>query len=172
VSGTIVIVTGPPGVGKTTAASAVAASYDRSAIVTGDHFFDALQSGRIEPWLPESHSQNIDVLDITLDTASGYASRGWTTVLEGIFGPWFLDTITERLADHEVHYAVLMSDLERCLSRFTQRDPGVGDDAARKMHHEFSTASIDAKHIIDASGSAEATSAELMRAIEGGRVQL
>jgi cytidylate kinase len=51
------IVTGPPGAGKSTVARALATRFDRSALVEGDAFFAFVASGAIPPWLPESQDQ-------------------------------------------------------------------------------------------------------------------
>ena len=53
--GSLLIVTGPPGAGKSTVAKLLAASMPRSVLVQGDAFFGFLANGAIDPWLPESH---------------------------------------------------------------------------------------------------------------------
>ncbi len=90
----VLILSGSPGVGKSTVAPIIAADFTSSAVVRADDFFDYLASGFIAPWLPESDAQNIEVVKITTRAAAGYARAGWTTVLEGIIGPWFLDIAT------------------------------------------------------------------------------
>lgn len=50
--GSLLIVTGPPGAGKSTAAALLAERYDPSALVEGDVFHAFLRCGAIEPWLP------------------------------------------------------------------------------------------------------------------------
>lgn len=167
----VIIVTGPPGVGKSTVSAALADTFDRSALVSGDQFFSTLRSGFVEPWLPQSHQQNVDVMDITLDTAAAYAERGWTTVLDGIVGPWFLDVVRHRLRPLQVHYAVLMASLDTCRSRFVDRDGGTGETAT-KMHHEFTSSGVEARHIVEAAAGPEATLKLLTTAIGDGRLLL
>ena len=57
-SGRLVVISGPPGAGKSTVARLLADRYDPSALVEGDAFFAFLARGAIEPWLPESNEQN------------------------------------------------------------------------------------------------------------------
>jgi len=51
----LIIVTGPPGAGKSTASEGVAAQFNPAAVVAGDAFFDFLRQGRIAPWEAEAH---------------------------------------------------------------------------------------------------------------------
>ena len=58
--GRIVIMTGPPGTGKTTVSSIVARESDleKSAHMHTDDFYHGLYKGAIPPYLPESQEQN------------------------------------------------------------------------------------------------------------------
>jgi predicted kinase len=140
VAAPILILTGPPGVGKSTVAARVATAFEPSAIVRGDDFLAYLAEGFIPPHLPQSHDQNTAVMDITLRAAAGYARNGWTTVLEGLVGPWFLPAVEAVAADTGMpfHYAVLMADVDICVARFTARE-GTTDraDMAARMHGQF-----------------------------------
>src|SRR6266513_952624 len=67
----LVIVTGPPGAGKSTVARLLGYRFERSVVVEGDAFFAFLARGAIPPWLPESHAQN----EIVTEAAAGAAGR-------------------------------------------------------------------------------------------------
>src|SRR5262249_10993711 len=54
----LVVVTGPPGAGKSTVARALAEKFEPSVLVAGDAFFAFLAGGATEPWLPAAHRQN------------------------------------------------------------------------------------------------------------------
>jgi adenylate kinase family enzyme len=54
----LLIVSGPPGAGKSTLAAALAGELPRSVLVSGDQFFRFLATGAIEPWSLESAEQN------------------------------------------------------------------------------------------------------------------
>jgi hypothetical protein len=56
--GSLLVITGPPGAGKSTLARVMADIAGRSVLVEGDAFFAFLASGRVDPWLPGSHEQN------------------------------------------------------------------------------------------------------------------
>ena len=122
---TVLIVTGAPGVGKTTAARILATRSDRAVHLEADLFFDFIRSGYVEPWKAESYEQNSSVMRIVAAAAAGYAAAGYFTIVDGIILPaWFLEPLREALVDagHAVAYAVLRAPLEVCASRARRRD--------------------------------------------------
>ncbi|MDW3219667.1 MAG: AAA family ATPase [Acidimicrobiales bacterium] len=157
----LIILTGPPGTGKSTAAERLSATFDRSALVGGDFFLEALRAGKIEPWLPASHDQNTRVMEITARTARDYATAGWTTVLEGIVGPWFLPTVLAEVGALEVHYLVLTAPLDVCRTRVRIRSRGSMSAIVEKMHAEFETHAPDDRHLVDADRPREEIVADL-----------
>src|SRR3954447_1613213 len=84
----LLVVTGPPGVGKSTIAALVADRLPQSALIEGDAFFAFLRQGAIEPWLPESQTQN-EIVTEAAAVATGRFARDYATVYDGVMGPWF-----------------------------------------------------------------------------------
>lgn len=70
---TVLILTGPPGVGKTTTAALLADRHGPAVHLESDVFFRFIRSGYVEPWRSESHEQNRVVMGIVGEAAAAYA---------------------------------------------------------------------------------------------------
>jgi predicted ABC-type ATPase len=148
--GSLLIVTGPPGAGKSTVAAEIVERHEPSALVEGDTFFGFLRRGAIDPWLPESEAQN-DAVTAAAGRATGeFVRGGFATVFAGIVGPWYLDHFCNQAGLERVDYCVLLPTEDRCLERVRQRaDHGFRDGpATSKMHVEFAAATVGSRHVL------------------------
>lgn len=109
--GELVIVSGPPGAGKSTVAAALAARRDPSVLVEGDAFFRFLHRGRVDPWLTEAHGQNIIVGEAAAAATARFAAGPFWTIYDGVVEPWALETFTA-MGAAPIHYVVLLPDIE------------------------------------------------------------
>jgi hypothetical protein len=148
----LLVVTGPPGAGTSTAAALLAARSEPSVLVAGDAFFGFLARGAIAPWLPASHAQNETVTEAAGAAAGRYALGGLVTVYDGVVGPWFLPTFLAATGLDGLDDAVVLPPVERCVERVaTRTGHGFTDEpATRKMHAEFAAAAaaVDARHLL------------------------
>lgn len=121
----VLILTGPPGAGKSTIASVLAQRAAVGVHLESDRFFDFIRGGHLEPWKPESQKQNEVVMGVVGQAAATYAEAGYFTVIDGIVLPrWFLGPLREtlRTAGFRVVYVVLWAPLAVCTSRVDARE--------------------------------------------------
>ena len=159
-AGSITIVTGCPGTGKTTVAARLASASTRGLHLETDPFY-GFPAHPIDPTQPESHAQNTTILRAIGRAAGAFAEGGYDVFVDGIVGPWFLPTfLTEIPAGTEVHYVVLEAPLGQALERVRQRQ-GSGESAkVEHMHRAFQELGEYAGCALDASRADPATLAE------------
>ncbi|MHB8293442.1 MAG: ATP-binding protein [Acidimicrobiales bacterium] len=178
----LIVVTGPPGAGKSTVAQVLSKLFDPSALVAGDDFFAFIDQGYIAPWTAEAHHQNEVVVGAAAAASGRLAVGGYTVVYDGVIGPWFLDTFGAVTGLERLHYAMLLPPERVCVERVRSRTGhGFTDlDAARHMYHEFANAEVAGRHVIKSGVAAEAAASSifemvldgsLIRAIEGSSLR-
>ncbi|MEU8513863.1 zeta toxin family protein [Kitasatospora sp. NPDC048722] len=86
--GQVIVLTGPPGAGKSTVSALLADRLTPSVHLHGDDFWHYIKQGRLPPHLPEAHRQNQVVLEVLVAAAFGYAAGGYHVVYDGVVGPW------------------------------------------------------------------------------------
>lgn len=145
----MVVVTGPPGAGKSTVARLLVDRYDPSALVLGDQFFGFLRNGAVSPWLSAAHAQNAAVIRAA-GAACGRLSEHCRVVYDGILGPWFLPEFTKASGRGRLHYAVLLPPLDVCLERVRSRTEHDFTDVSAAVHmwHQFQGAGTGPRHVV------------------------
>jgi predicted ABC-type ATPase len=173
--GSLLVVTGPPGAGKSTVARLIAERFESSVLVEGDAFFAFLCAGAIEPWLTESHAQNGVVTDAAAAATASFVTGGYDTVYDGVMGPWFLPAFARRLGLAELDYVVLLPSEEECAERVRSRvGHGFSDDAAaRFMHGQFSADRPASGQVVESDRlDADAIAAEVIRRRAAGDLRV
>ena len=179
-SGAVLILTGPPGAGKSTVADILARQSEQPAVhLHTDDFYDRyIKSGYVLPWLPESQKQNETVTRAIAASASAYAEGGYLTIIDGIVGPWFLAPFRDAAAAKNIplHYAVLRpASADVTFARVQARGThGLkAEGPVRDLYRQFADLGAFERYTFDAGAmSAEETAAALRQKIASGVFRL
>lgn len=161
--GELVVVTGPPGAGKSSVSEQLADKFRPSALVAGDSFFAMIRQGYIVPWLPQARHQNSVIIEAA-GAAAGRLAEVCCVVYDGVLGPWFLPTFLSATGLSYLHYAILLPPLEVCLERVRHRvGHGFSDlPVTRDMYQQFDDAAVATRHLITEPDDDPARLAELI----------
>ena len=82
--------------------------------------------------------------------ATAVFAADYDTVYDGVLGPWQLDDFMRSGSIDALDYAIVLPPVDICVERVAARlGHGFSDEAAaRHMHAEFATATIDHRHVL------------------------
>ena len=175
----IVIVSGPPGAGKSTVAKRLAegAPGPLAVHMHTDDFYAYIKKGYVEPWKPQSRAQNIAVMNGLAATAAAFAVGGYEVLVDGIVGPWFFDPWKSEAQAKgvDLRFVVLRPEEAATVARAVAREdhPMRDADVVRFMWKQFADMGELETHAVDSTNeSPEATAAALRARLDAGEFRL
>ena len=142
--GSIVVISGPVGAGKTTVAKApVRAATEPTAYLEGEVFWSFLAKP-----VPGARLKNFQtIMRAMTRAAAADAADGYETILDFSIPPAFLARAATRLAGTKLNFVVLKPAQAVCASRAASRQDGVIPDYAAHVDL-YAMFDVDARHII------------------------
>jgi predicted kinase len=173
--GSLIVVTGAPGVGKTTISHLVAATFERSVHLRADDFMASVVSGWVDPNLPAAAAQNEAVGGALAVSAMGFAQDGYTTVVDGYLFPDGVDGLAAACTARDLacHYVVLRADLDTCWARASARGEGrwpLEYEPFAAVHARFAALELDDRYEVDAASTPDDVRDAVLDAFRAGRL--
>ncbi len=135
--GSIVIVTGPVGAGKTTVARELTASAASGvAFIEGDTYWSHIVNE--EPGQDRNAAFRMIMRAMTA-SARHYERDGYEVILDFSIPPWYLDAIRALLTGKPFDYVIVRPSLAVCVARAAARSAGAIADYApyRELYDTF-----------------------------------
>lgn len=153
--GRLIIVTGPPGSGKSTIARSLARAWPAPAAlhIHSDDLWTYFVKGYIPPWTPPAADQNAVVMRAMAAQGAALAAGGYPVMFDGVVGTWFLDPYRDaaQAAGARLDYLVLRPDRETTIARGVARESHPMRDPAviGAMWDQFADMGALEPHVLD-----------------------
>ncbi len=147
----VFIVSGPPGVGKSSVSSMIASSLPRSALINGDQVYHMVLGGHKPPW--ESEEQVSLCMKNISDLAVNFLNAGMDVVIDFVIFPVEAMAIASTVLNScnaETHYAILVADLSTIRRRDESRKEKMGS-RVEEVLREFAQEKLMDRYSIDTS---------------------
>ena len=113
------ILTGPPGVGKTTISNELAKSLDKSVLIEGDDIYNQVVSSHVSPWKEGNHLEIF--WKICLNIIDIYLKNNYNVIFNYIISPENLNILKTKFKNYTLRFSVLLANKETLLARDSKR---------------------------------------------------
>ncbi|HWD26208.1 MAG TPA: AAA family ATPase [Rhizomicrobium sp.] len=118
----VLLISGPPGAGKTTVAKALAKAATRPVVHIEGDAFNAFLPLDVKP--PMMRRQRLSAMQAMMAAARPFSRAGQDTIVDFSIGPWFLPGVMPFLRDTPLDYVILYPPKAICAARAAARKDG------------------------------------------------
>ena len=146
----VYIISGPPGVGKSSVSNELAYTFNKSAVIEGDSIYLMIRSGLVAPWEDDGYYMDL-FWDNIISITNNLVDRDITVIIEYVIFEEQIKKIKEFLKKKQMRlkYCVLLAEeqtlKERDLSREEIQRTG---DLSIKSRNEFLSKNINQDHLL------------------------
>ena len=146
----VYIISGPPGVGKSSVSNELAYTFNKSAVIEGDRIYLMIRNGLVAPWEDDGYYMDL-FWDNIISITNNLVDRDITVVIEYVIFEEQIKKIKEFLKKKQMRlkYCVLLAEeqtlKERDLSREEIQRTG---DLSIKSRNEFLSKNINKNNLI------------------------
>ncbi len=157
----LIVLTGPPGAGKTSVGEEIAKRFPCSVFFSLDTIRHFVKSGYLDPWRDAAADQLQLSESIAAEMIRRYTETGYVVIVDGIFFDDQLQKLKREFDD--VHGFVLLPSLETAIRRDRTR-PAAHQEPERShiLHRDYSGATFSDFKVLD---STEQTLRETVDAV-------
>lgn len=144
----IYIITGPPGVGKSTISKKIAELKNRSVLIEGDDIYHQVVGGYIQAWKQGNHLKTF--WKVCINTIKTYLEDGFDVVFNYIVTPENLELIKNEFQKFTIKFVVLLVDENTLLLRDKERPEDCQiKERCVTLLNSFKNEKYDIKNILD-----------------------
>lgn len=141
----IVVISGPPGVGKTVVIKQMCRKLSKAAHISVDKLRKFVRAGYCSPdkWTKAAEQQYRLAHKNTLDLARNFSNEGYLVFIDDVFQNRWKNNFKSLLKNYKVYFIFLSADLETVLKRNKLRkEYAVKEDVVKRLHEKLSEENI------------------------------
>jgi adenylate kinase family enzyme len=144
----VLLISGPPGAGKTTLAKALVKAARAPVIHIEGDAFNAFLPTNVK--MPMMRRLRLSAMQAMMAAARPFSRAGQDTIVDFSIGPWFLPAVMPFLRDTPLDCVILLPPKETCAARVAVRKEGRMPDYAlyADMYDAFTAAKDFEDHMI------------------------
>lgn len=146
----VIIISGPPGAGKSSVSCTLAEKFPKSAYIPVDDVKNMIIGGNVAPWAEKGPEQFKLVEKNFLSLARNFLDEGFVVILDYVFSDEQVKKYDQMLGD--VHGFLLLPSIETLKQRDFERVKDTGSIMQKRidvLHPEFANAEHNTLKVID-----------------------